>query len=142
VHCKAVPEGKGLKRALVGPEHTIVIGAGAGAAATALTPTGSSLSASARARAGAAASAANTLSTPFPTNSMAGPDSSALEVLDLLGSIEMFSNLGIARGLELVQAAKRVYYRAGQTLIEEGTVGSTMFVVAMVRASPLLPPLS
>ena len=64
-------------------------------------------------------------------------NASALEVLDLLSSIDMFSGFDLSRALEMLQCATFLSFHRGDTLIHEGTFGSTLYVIAMgtVRVS-------
>ena len=78
---KDVPTDKGLKSALVGPEHTLVI------------------------------------------NSAPPANATALEVLDLLSGIDMFSGFDLSRALEILQCATFLSFQRGETLIAEGTYG-------------------
>eukprot|EP00456_Euglypha_rotunda_P087649 TRINITY_DN8935_c0_g1_i4.p1 TRINITY_DN8935_c0_g1~~TRINITY_DN8935_c0_g1_i4.p1 ORF type:complete len:299 (-),score=28.61 TRINITY_DN8935_c0_g1_i4:27-923(-) len=55
----------------------------------------------------------------------------AMEILDLLGSIEVFSNLAVSRGVEILGCARRRRFSKGQTLITEGTEGDEMYIIAM-----------
>ena len=80
---------RGLKSALVGPAHTLVI------------------------------------SSAPPLNA------TALEVLDLLSGIDMFSGFDLSRALEILQCATHLSFQRGDTLIAEGTYGSTLYVIAM-----------
>ena len=90
---KDVPASSGLKSALVGPQHTIVIER---------TPP---------------------------------PNSTALEILDLMGSIELFSSFIISRALEMIQCGTYLYFGRGSVLIAEGTYGSTFYIIAMGTVS-------
>lgn len=58
-------------------------------------------------------------------------DSLALEILDLVGSIELFSTFPINRGLEMVQCASVREFTKGDVLIEEDTDGSNIYVVSL-----------
>ena len=86
---KDLPSDTGLKSALVGPQHTLVI------------------------------------STAPPVNH------TALEVLDLLSGIDMFSGFDLSRALEILQCAAYLQFNRGDTLIAEGSYGSTLYVIAM-----------
>jgi len=60
-----------------------------------------------------------------------GPHFHAMEILDLLGSIEVFNNLVVSRGVEILGCARRRHYSKGEILIAEGTEGEEMFIMAM-----------
>eukprot|EP00457_Paulinella_chromatophora_P000795 gb/GEZN01000795.1/.p1 GENE.gb/GEZN01000795.1/~~gb/GEZN01000795.1/.p1 ORF type:complete len:1074 (-),score=181.42 gb/GEZN01000795.1/:218-3439(-) len=76
-------------------------------------------------------------------SALVGPDNSiiisnepgehfrAMEILDLVGSIEVFSRLPVDRGAEMISCSEKVVYPEGGVLIQEGTFGSEMFVVGM-----------
>ena len=64
------------------------------------------------------------------------PNGRALEVLDLLSGIELFSGFDLSRALEILQCASFVSFHKGDTLIAEGTYGNAggppcMYVIAM-----------
>ena len=64
------------------------------------------------------------------------PNGRALEVLDLLSGIELFSGFDLSRALEILQCASFVEFNKGDTLIAEGTYGNAggppcMYVIAM-----------
>ena len=64
------------------------------------------------------------------------PNGRALEVLDLLSGIELFSGFDLSRALEILQCASFVECNKGDTLIAEGTYGNAggppcMYVIAM-----------
>jgi len=59
------------------------------------------------------------------------PNFRALEILDLVGNIDLFSNFVVSRGVEFISAASFTIHKPGDVLIEEGTQGSTMYIVSM-----------
>lgn len=59
------------------------------------------------------------------------PSSKALEILDLVSSIDFFSNFVVSRGMEFIQCAQYQSFKPGDILIAEGTPGSTMYIVSM-----------
>eukprot|EP00462_Mataza_sp_D1_P019112 CAMPEP_0175137714 /NCGR_PEP_ID=MMETSP0087-20121206/9959_1 /TAXON_ID=136419 /ORGANISM="Unknown Unknown, Strain D1" /LENGTH=874 /DNA_ID=CAMNT_0016420561 /DNA_START=311 /DNA_END=2935 /DNA_ORIENTATION=- len=59
------------------------------------------------------------------------PNALAAEILDLVGSIELFSSFPISKGLEMVQCASIRQFEKGQMLIEEGQTGSDMFIISL-----------
>ena len=68
------------------------------------------------------------------------PNGRALEVLDLLSGIELFSGFDLSRALEILQCASFVEFNKGDTLIAEGTYGNAggppcMYVIAMGTVS-------
>jgi len=60
-----------------------------------------------------------------------GPHFAELEALDLVGTIEVFSSLVVSRGVEVISSARRITFEKGETLIQEGTFGEVMYIVAM-----------
>ena len=68
------------------------------------------------------------------------PNGRALEVLDLLSGIELFSGFDLSRALEILQCASFVSFNKADTLIAEGTYGNAggppcMYVIAMGTVS-------
>jgi len=84
-----LPEGKGLQKALVGVENTLVI------------------------------------------SNEKGPGFQEMEVLDLVGNIDIFSRLVVARGIEIISCAKHHRFKAKEAVVKEGGIGTSMFVIAM-----------
>lgn len=64
------------------------------------------------------------------------PDhSEAIEILDLIGSIDLFRNFNIAKSREVLQMARRRRFSVGETIIEKGERGDAFFVIASGVAS-------
>lgn len=59
----------------------------------------------------------------------------AIEILDLMGSIELFRDFSIAKAREILQFGRRRRYDAGGIIIKKGDVGDRFFVIASGVAS-------
>lgn len=60
------------------------------------------------------------------------PHAEAMEVLDLVASLEWFSDFPIHRAIELVQAARKYRFNPGEVIIEQGSVGDDrIYFIAM-----------
>jgi len=64
-------------------------------------------------------------------SNQSGSNFKSLEVLDLVGSIDIFAEFAVSRGIELITAAKHCNFQPGDILIQEGTTGCEMFIMAM-----------
>lgn len=60
-----------------------------------------------------------------------GPDMFAMEMLDLITKIDLFQDFPVDRAVEIVQCGRWVRYDEGATLIEQGTLGDKLYVIAM-----------
>jgi CRP-like cAMP-binding protein len=59
------------------------------------------------------------------------PNFRALEILDLVGNIDLFADFIVARGIEFVQSSLWKEYKKGDVLIQEGTTGESIIIMAM-----------
>jgi CRP-like cAMP-binding protein len=59
----------------------------------------------------------------------------AIDVLNVFGSIDFFSELGLARARELLLFAKRRHVEAGQTIIAQDSEGHEFFVIVQGSVS-------
>lgn len=64
-------------------------------------------------------------------SSRRGPEHYAAEILDLVSKIDLFANFPIDRATEIIHAGRWVRYDEGAVLIEQGTMGDTLYVIAM-----------
>lgn len=53
----------------------------------------------------------------------------AIELLDLFAGIDMFRDFSLRRARDLLQCAERVQVPAGETVIEQGTLGDAFYVI-------------
>jgi len=61
-------------------------------------------------------------------------NAAALEVLDLITNIDLFSTLTIHHALEILQIANLVKFNAGEYVIRRGDVGHSMMIIASGKA--------
>ena len=58
------------------------------------------------------------------------PHSAAIEVLDLLSSIDIFKNLSLHHAREVLTIARSEHFEAGQAVITRGEIGDSFYVIS------------
>jgi len=59
------------------------------------------------------------------------PNAFALEILDLVGALDWFSDMPISRAAEMVQSAKRLEFKKGEDVITQGDTDKLIYFMSM-----------
>lgn len=60
-----------------------------------------------------------------------GPECHPLELMELFSSIDLFSEFPMSRGIDVLSSAAHHEFEVGEHLVEEGSIGSEVFIIAM-----------